>query len=565
MPRRSRLYRPAPSLPMRTSLLPVAAALLMLGCDRDDSRSDDDAPTGGTLVITSAADAGNLLPPLIDDLQGKQVADQVFDGLAAIGTEINTVGDDGFTPRLAERWEWAPDSLSIVFHIDPDARWHDGAPVRASDVRFSHQVYIDPAVASPHAAVVSNIDSIVVRDSLTAVAWFKRRTPEQFFEVTHQLQVIPEHLLKDIPRNALGTSAFARSPVGSGRFRFVRWEPGATIEIVADTANYRGRPKLDRVIWSLAPDPTAAATKLLAGEADFYEALRREHLPEIQKNPQLRTIRYPQLAYAFVGFNTRYPLFANRELRRALTMAVDRPRLVRSVFDSLALPSLGPFGRAQSTADTTIAQLPYDTVRARAVLDSLGWRDTNGDGIRERAGQPLRFELLVPSSSSFRVRMAVLLQEEMRRVGVDMKIDQVDINTMSERQDAGRFQANFGAWSMDASPGGIRQTFSSAGANPGGYNYGQYRSPAFDAFVDSAMSAMDPARSRDFFGRAYATIIQDAPAIFMYELQGLAGVHRRLEITGMRPDAWWAGISEWTIPADQRIDRDRIGLRTAPN
>ena len=134
---------------MRFALFPAAAALLLIGCDRDDATAGDDAPTGGTLVIATAADAGTLLPPLIADVQGKQVSDQVFDGLAAIGTSINTVGDEGFTPRLAERWEWAGDSLSIVFHIDPDARWHDGAPVRASDVRFSHQVYTDPRVASP--------------------------------------------------------------------------------------------------------------------------------------------------------------------------------------------------------------------------------------------------------------------------------------------------------------------------------------------------------------------------------------------------------------------------------
>ena len=558
---------PAPprTLPiMRTSLLSLAAALLVLGCSGDRDAPDDN-DTGGTLIVASAADAGTLLPPLVDDVQGKQVADQVFDGLAAIGTKINTVGDEGFTPRLAERWDWAADSLSIAFHLNPKARWHDGVPVRASDVRFTHQVYTDPAVASPHAAVVANIDSITVRDSLTAVVWFKQRTPEQFFDVVYQLLIIPEHLLKDVPRNALGTSNFARNPVGSGRFRFVKWTPGATIEVVADTANYRGRPKLDRVIWSLAPDPTAAVTKLLTGEADFYEALRPQNLPDIQKNPNLRVVRYPQLAYAFVGFNLRDPLFADRELRRALTMAVDRKRLVQSVFDSMAAPALGPFGRAMATADTTIPQLPYDTARAKAILDSLGWRDINGDGIRERRGQPLRFTLLLPSSSSFRVRMSLLLQEELRRVGVDLKLDQVDISTMSQRQDVGRFQAIFGAWNMDASPGGVRQTFTSAGATRGGYNYGNYRSPVFDALVDSAMSEMNPEKSRTYFRQAYATILQDAPAMFMYELAGLAGAHKRLQIRGIRADAWWADIAEWTIPPDQRIERDRIGLRTTSN
>jgi peptide/nickel transport system substrate-binding protein len=95
-------------------------------------------------------------------------------------------------------------------------------------------------------------------------------------------------------------------------------------------------------------------------------------------------------------------------------------------------------------------------------------------------------------------------------------------------------------------------------------NYVEYRSPVFDAYVDSAMAEMDPDRSRALFGRAYDTIVQDAPAMFLYEFQGLAGAHRRLAITGMRADAWWAGLADWSIPPDQRIDRDRIGLRTAP-
>jgi len=549
---------------MRISLASAALALLSLGCADRDSTTDGDAPTGGTLVIASAADAGTLLPPLIDDVSGKQVADQIFDRLAEIGAEVNTIGDRGFTPRLAQRWDWAADSLSIAFHLDADARWHDGRPVRASDVRFSHAVYRDPAVASPHAEVITNVDSISVRDSLTAVVWFARRTPEQFFEATHQLLIVPEHLLRDIARKDLATSAFARNPVGSGRFRFVRWTPGATIEIIADTANYRGRARLDRVIWSFAPDPTAAATKVFAGEADYFEALRREQIPEVEKNPLLRTLRYPQLAYTFVGFNTRNTLFANRELRRALVMAVDRQKLVRSVFDSLTSVATGPFIRAAAPAIPPIPQIAFDTVRAGATLDSLGWRDSNADGIRDRAGRPLTFSLLVPGTSAFRIRMAVLLQEELRRVGVDMKVEQLDINMMGDRQNTRRFDAIFGGWNLDPSPSGIRQTFTTVATKPGGFNYTHYSNPVFDALVDSAATTMNPEQSRGYYERAYGIIVQDAPVMFMYEFQGLAVAHRRLNITGIRPEAWWAGIADWSIAADQRIERDQIGLRVAP-
>ena len=158
--------------------------------------------------------------------------------------------------------------------------------------------------------------------------------------------------------------------------------------------------------------------------------------------------------------------------------------------------------------------------------------------------------------------MAVLLQEEFRRAGVDMRVEQIEIGTMAERQNQRRFEAIFGGWNMDPSLSAIRQTFTTTATKPGGYNYIHYANPAFDALVDSATGSMDPERSRRYYGRAYELIVQDAPAMFMYEFQGLAGAHRRLNITGGRPDAWWAGIGDWSIPADQRIERDQIGLRT---
>src|SRR6185503_3699936 len=142
-----------------------------------------------------------------------------------------------------------------------------------------------------------------------------------------------------------------------------------------------------------------AVTKFLSGEADFFEQIRPENLPEVAKHPELRVKQYRGLGYVFAQFNLRdpanhsrpHPIFGNRELRRALTMATDRATIVRSVFDSLALPALGPTVRAYPTTDPNLTQIPFDLPRARQILDSLGWRDANGDGVRERNGRPLRF------------------------------------------------------------------------------------------------------------------------------------------------------------------------------
>jgi peptide/nickel transport system substrate-binding protein len=143
--------------PAARTLSITLAFLSLAACSREHN-------VGGTIAISSSGDADILFPPLTMTLQGKQVVDQVFDNLADIGPSLNTVGDAGFTPRLADSWRWAPDSLSVAFHINPAARWHDGKPVTASDVHYTFQLVKDTSLASPLSANLDNVDSVSVAD-----------------------------------------------------------------------------------------------------------------------------------------------------------------------------------------------------------------------------------------------------------------------------------------------------------------------------------------------------------------------------------------------------------------
>jgi peptide/nickel transport system substrate-binding protein len=260
---------------------------------------------GGTVVIATGADAETLFPPLAQGLTARQVVDLVFEPLAELGADLNTVGDAGFRPRLARAWRWAPDSLSIAFALDPRARWHDGAPVTAEDVRFTFAVYRDSAVASPAAADVAGVDSVTAPDAHTAVFWFARRSSEQFYTAAARLRIVPAHLLAGVPRADFAAAPFARHPVGSGRFRFARWDPQRRLELVADSTHPLGRPRLDRVVWLVAPSPPAAFNLLLSGAADVLEAVRPEQLAAVARRPELTTIAYPGLQYGFLVFNLR--------------------------------------------------------------------------------------------------------------------------------------------------------------------------------------------------------------------------------------------------------------------
>ena len=546
--------------------LRFAAVVILAACV--GTEGPPPKPSGGTLVISAAGDPDILIPGLAANIQATQITSLVHDRLADIGDSLNIIGDRGFTPRLADRWTWAPDSLSISFHIDERARWHDGRPVRADDVRFTFTSNKDTTLASGVGALLTNIDSVTTPDSGTAVFWFRSRAPQQFYDAVYLMPILPAHIWRDIPPAQWRASPRARAPIGSGQFRFFRWTPKGAVEVVADTLNYRGAPKLSRVIWSLAPDFNGALTRFLAGEADFFEALRPEDVTQLAKQPHMRIAQTKGLIYSFAWFNLRdpadrarpHPLFGERELRRALTMAVDRNAVVRSVYDTLAVPALGPTVRLYATTDRDLTQLPFDLERARQLLDSLGWRDANGDGIRERNGKPLQFSLAVPGSSAVRVRLAVLLQEQLRQAGVKVDVDQLDLPVMIDRLRKRTFDMAIGTWLAQASPGSVRQTWGTQGSRArNGINYASYESPVFDAYIDSALAAPDIPRRRALFTRAYETIVGDAPAIWLAEPVPTLGYHSRLQLAPMRPDAWWAHMAEWWIPADKRIARDNVG------
>ena len=550
----------------------VVSSLIIAGCTGSDksSSASGQPETGGTVVVSTPADASSLMPALLSNNTDREVSDLLFDRLAEIGDDMNTVGDKGFTPRLADRWEWAPDSLSIAFHLNPKAKWHDGQPVRANDVRFSVQLIKDPAFASPAAPLVLNIDSVSVRDSLTPVAWFKHRTPEQFYDLVYQVAIVPAHVLSGIPAAQLAASDMGRKGIGSGQFRLAKWEPGTRMELVADTGNYRGRPKLDRIVFSISPDFNAAVTRFMSGDADVFENLRPEQLKALATDTARRTVKMPALGYYYLAFNMidpkmpgrAHPVFSDAAVRRALSMAADRVAMLKNVFDTGGVLGLGPFPRALAVADTTLPIPAYDTTRARLLLDSAGWR-MQPDGFRAKGATRLAVSIVTPSSSAARHAYSILLQDAFRKVGADVKIDESDFASYTAKLNAHKFDAEMANFNTDPSVSGLKQSWTASAVGKDGNNYYSYINKKVDALLDSATNAFDPAKTRAFARRAFVLIVNDAPAIWLYEPASVAGVQRRIHITKTRADAPFADMANWWIPAGERNARDKIGLRPA--
>jgi peptide/nickel transport system substrate-binding protein len=163
--------------------------------------------------------------------------------------------------------------------------------------------------------------------------------------------------------------------------------------------------------------------------------------------------------------------------------------------------------------------------------------------------------------------MAVLIQEQLRQAGVKVDVEQLDFPVLMERARKRAYDAAIGQWNTQPSPGSVRGSWGTGGSRASsGTNYGSYESPVFDAYVDSALASFDPSARKAYFTKAYETIIQDAPAIWLAEPIPTVGYHSRLQLAPLRSDAWWAHIPDWWIPADKRIPRDNApaGISASP-
>src|SRR3989454_567503 len=232
----------------------------------------------------------------------------------------NTIGDEDFQPQLAERWEWNG-PVTLVFHLDPRARWQDGRVVTAGDVVFTYDAYTDSLVNSPFRSSLRLISAVTARDSLTAVFRFRQRYPEMFYDAVYQMRILPAHLLRTIPRDQWRSAPFGRAPVGDGPYRFVAWKAGESLELAADSTFYLGRPHIRRVIVRFTPNLGGDhAARRRRGGCDRTARLARQREARV-RGPPARVL-------SLQGGPVRLPRLQPRNARRLdqAPSPVRRPR-----------------------------------------------------------------------------------------------------------------------------------------------------------------------------------------------------------------------------------------------
>ncbi|HEY6948758.1 MAG TPA: peptide ABC transporter substrate-binding protein, partial [Gemmatimonadales bacterium] len=454
-----------------------------------------------------------------------------------------------YRPRLAERWE-RMDSLTWRFHLAPDARWADGEPVTAEDVRFSFDAFSDSVLDAVARPVLAGRVRVTVEDQRTFLVSFRGAYPEQLYDATYHVRILPRHIWGRVPRTTWAADTVIARLVGSGPYRVREWKRSQYLALEArDTGRHPPGPRT--IVWRFAQEPEAALNLVLAHEADLMElAAVPRGVGRVAADTAFRVVRYPSAAYGFIGFNLAdsqgrpQPVLGDRATRRALAMAVDRTALARSAFDSSAVPPPGPMSRLLWIWSDQIHTLPFDPAGAGRILEAAGWH-RGPDGVRRRGGRSLAFDILVPSTSSVRRQLAVELQAMWDNLGARVTVTSVDFPLFQERLSRRRFDSYLGAWLDEPSPRGLADQWTRAGWDA--LNYGHYANPVFDSLFSRAGRLADPAAARAAYREAMDTLNADAPAVFLYTPTNAAAVSRRIGNVEIHPYSWLSGIASWRL------------------
>jgi peptide/nickel transport system substrate-binding protein len=503
---------------------------------------------GGTIVVSGRNDIQTLNPLVATDMESVQhQAYVLFTPLVRAGPDFEP------TPWLAREWSIDPEGDRVTFYLRDDVYWHDGVPVTAADVAFTWERVVDPEVPFFNPAYFDAWEAVEVLDEHTVRFTVRPRSNLLYgWAVT---AILPEHILGDVPPADLASHPFGTvNPVGSGPFRFVERVPGDRWIFEANL-NFPealgGRPYADRLIYRQIPEDAVAEAALRTGEIDMIVDADPGSALRLAQDSSLVVSAFPSAEYSLIAWNTRREPFGVPEVRRALTLAIDREAIARVVRGGYGSVSAGPVGPWHWAWDSARAPLPFDPDSARALLEAAGWADADSNGVREKDGRELRFELYSTPRQAWR-DVGTIVQANLAEVGVvaEPRVREqaalIPLVTSPDR----RFDAFLVGWSRDV-PLDDRDLWACDRVDDPMHFTGWCLSD-LDAILDSMQVVSD----RSDLGRLirrYEALVADAqPYTFLFNVETILA--RRASLHGVEADArgTWASVSEWWIDPESR-------------
>ncbi|MFT4038381.1 MAG: ABC transporter substrate-binding protein [Thermomicrobiales bacterium] len=501
---------------------------------------------GGSFIDSATSDIQTVQPFLAEEAASLGVVGLIYEGLTGSDPRTGQPAPGG----LSDSWEIAEDGRTYTFHLNPNAKWHDGTPVTAEDVKFSADALANPDSGSVYTgSFVDTVESWRVIDDHTFEIVAKEPVYTFLFDI-QTLFVIPKHIWEDVPladwRTDPGaTGADPARVVGSGPFKFSEWKQGESVTLVRNDDYYDKVPYLDSYVLRIWPDQTSVVNALLNGELD-QAGLEPSDIATVEGAPGIEVAHYPTRGFTYYEFNLDPEVttkWQDERVRQALLYALDRDSIVNDILLGYAEVAQGtqPVVSYAYAPDEIATKYTFDPEKAKSLLADAGWTDSDGDGIVDMDGEALSFEFLYPSGSPTSDQIAAYIQDAWKAIGVDATPRSLEFPALIEATTTNpTFDIAMYGFSWDASF--IQDAMFGCAQYQVGFNDMKYCNPELDEINAEAKLTFDEAARRDLLIEASNIVNDEQPIAVLQFSQAHAAYNDALQ--NYKPSTWGVDLNQ---------------------
>ena len=508
--------------------LAAACSIALAGCGGGEKKNAGGGAGGGTdnrLIVEVQSSPTNLDPRVGNDNVSGRIFDLCCRGLVKVTPEMD------YAPDLAQSWE-TPDDKTIVFHLNPAAKFHDGKPVTAQDVKTTYDDVINQKIVNTKASGYSSVASIEAPDAKTVIFHLKEANGGLFDNLN--LGIVPPGANAD---------AFKTRPVSFGPYKVVDFKTDESVELEANEHWIGGPPKIKRITVRIIPDSTTRILEMRRGTVNFeVNQIPFENVTEFEKSAKHQVVKKPGSVWQYLAFNLKDPILAKVEVRRAIAHAIDRQRIVQDLLRGHGVPADTMFGQGHWARAENLPAYPFDPNKAKQLLDQAGYKDPDGDGPKSRF--TLSFKTSTDAEANLRAQM---MQQMLRQVGIDVTIQSSEFGTFFEDINKGNFQMYSLTRNGIGDPDFYYIIFHSKNVPPEGQNRGYYQNPKVDQLIMEGRSTFDRNKRKQIYGEIQRILQEDLPYISLYHQINVAVMDKNLEGYVMYPAGFWIGLPQMSF------------------
>lgn len=502
---------------------------------------------GDRLISASIGDATNLIPMIAGDASSHAIAGQMYLSLLKYDRDLNLVG------QLAESWEVSEDNLSITFTLKPNLRWTDSVPLTSADCAFTLKLIQDNHTQSPYKADYIKVVSFETPDPSTFVVHYKQPYSPALSS-WGSLAILPKHIFAQ--EDIMNTSLSRQPKATVGPYVLADWQPQQSILLRANSDYYDGPVWITERLTRIIPDTATQFLELSAGNLDSMSLTPTQYKRLFPIKPFLinnyQRYQYLDFGYTYLGFNLKRKPFDDVRVREAIAYAIDRQELIDGVLLGLGEVISTPYKPATYWVNENIKPRPHSIEKARKLLISSGWKDSDGDGIFDRAGKPLSFTILTNNGNKQRADSATIIQQRLKQAGIEVKIRLVEWSAFIENFINKRnFEAVILGWSLSPEPDQY-SIWHSSQTGEREFNFLSYANAKVDKALVEASRVFDKAERKKYYDIVQEEIYRDVPLVFLYAPYSSPAIHKRIHAIKPAPAGIGYNSEHWFVPENEQ-------------